>query len=151
MPLRVPAERAADCSVFEVCNRIGTYNSHPIFIGMNLKIRESKAAYLYLAFTILLWSSVPALAKLALKELDNFQLLFYVSIIGTASLFILNAFSGKIPVLLKYTKIDFLRMFGMGFFDSLFGKKQVLGPHLYSLECSFHPMRLSARRVHRCQ
>ena len=35
----------------------------------------------------------------------------------------------------------------MGFFDSLFGKKQVLGPHIYSLECSFHPLRLSARHA----
>ncbi|MEM4255507.1 MAG: hypothetical protein QXR53_04245 [Candidatus Norongarragalinales archaeon] len=32
----------------------------------------------------------------------------------------------------------------MGFFDSLFGKKEVVSPFLYTLECSLHPFRLAA-------
>ncbi|HIH20894.1 TPA: hypothetical protein HA244_06525 [Candidatus Micrarchaeota archaeon] len=32
----------------------------------------------------------------------------------------------------------------MSFFDSLFGKKEVVTPYMYGLECSFHPFRLRA-------
>jgi len=34
----------------------------------------------------------------------------------------------------------------MGFFDNLFGKKEVISPYLYTLECSIHPFRLPAHK-----
>ena len=71
-------------------------------------------AYSYLILTILLWSATPAVAKLALGELNNFQLLFYTSIVGAISLFLVNLFTGKLNLLLRYTKKDYLKMFGMG-------------------------------------
>lgn len=65
--------------------------------------------------TILLWSATPAVAKLALGELSNYQLLFYTSIVGAISLFLVNLFQGKLHLLAQYTKRDYLIMFGMGF------------------------------------
>jgi len=34
----------------------------------------------------------------------------------------------------------------MGFFGTLFGKKPVTGPFIFDLRCSFHPIRLPARK-----
>ena len=78
-------------------------------------MEQSKSAYFYLILTILLWSATPAVAKLALGELDNYQLLFYTSIVGVISLFIVNFYQGKLKLLSNYTKRDYLKMFGMGF------------------------------------
>jgi drug/metabolite transporter (DMT)-like permease len=77
-------------------------------------MKKEKSSYFYLVFTILLWSATPAVAKLALKELNNFQLLFYTSIVGLISLFIVNLFQGKLKILASYTKKDYLKMAGMG-------------------------------------
>lgn len=77
-------------------------------------MEQSKTGYFYLILTILLWSATPAVAKLALGELDNYQLLFYTSIVGTISLFVINLFQGKLNLFSKYSKKDYLIMFGMG-------------------------------------
>jgi drug/metabolite transporter (DMT)-like permease len=74
----------------------------------------NKTGYIYLILTILLWSATPAVAKLALGELTNYQLLFYTSIIGVISLFLVNLFQGKLKILRNYSKKDYLVMFGMG-------------------------------------
>lgn len=71
--------------------------------------------YVYLILTILFWSVVPAIATLALEELNNFQLLFYTRIIGAISLFIVVLYQGKIKLLAEYSPLDFVKMFGMGF------------------------------------
>src|SRR3989304_578025 len=76
---------------------------------------KSEAAYVYLILTILLWSSTPAIAKLGLGELTNFQLLFYTAVVGTISLLVVNYFQGKLNLLKTYTKEDYFKMFGMGF------------------------------------
>ena len=34
----------------------------------------------------------------------------------------------------------------VGFLDNLFGKKEVISPYIYTLECSLHPFRLPAYR-----
>lgn len=76
---------------------------------------QSKSAYFYLILTIIFWSATPAVAKLALRELDNYQLLFYTSIIAAISLLIVNIVQGKLKLLSTYKRKDYLRMFGMGF------------------------------------
>lgn len=78
-------------------------------------MEQTKIGYFYLALVILLWSATPAVAKLALGELDNYQLLFYASIAGTISLFAVNLFQGKLKLFSQYTARDYLIMFGMGF------------------------------------
>ena len=76
---------------------------------------KTQTAYIYLILTILLWSSTPAVAKLGLSELSNFQLLFWAGIVGAISLFVVNLFQGKLNLLSTYTKDDYLKMVGMGF------------------------------------
>ena len=76
---------------------------------------NEKSAYFYLILTILLWSSTPALAKIALGELTNYQLLFYTSLFGVISLLLVNYFQGKLSNLRKYSKSDFIKMSLMGF------------------------------------
>ena len=74
---------------------------------------QSKSAYIYLILTMLLWSATPAVAKLALGELDNYQLLFYTNIVWVISLFLINIFQGKLKIIANYTKKEYLIMFGM--------------------------------------
>ena len=76
---------------------------------------QSRVGYVYLALTMVIWSACPAVAKLALRELDSFQLLFYTSILSTLSLLALNLLHGKLPLFLQYKAKDYLVMFAMGF------------------------------------
>jgi len=78
-------------------------------------MRQSNLSYTYLGLTILFWSTAPAVAKLALAELDNFQLLFYTSIVSVVSLFLLVFFQNKIGEIKKFKKADYFKMFAMGF------------------------------------
>lgn len=64
--------------------------------------------------TILLWSATPAVATIALRELNNYQLLFYVSCVATVSLFVAVVITGKLPLLLHYSKRDLAILFSMG-------------------------------------
>lgn len=74
-----------------------------------------KSAYFYLTLTILLWSAVPAVAKYALVELNNLQVLFYCNIIGVISLSALIIIQGKQHHFSRYLAQDYAKMFGMGF------------------------------------
>jgi drug/metabolite transporter (DMT)-like permease len=76
---------------------------------------QSRLFYFYLIFTILSWSVVPAIAKIALNELNNLQLLCYTSMTGTLFLFSVATFKNKLPELKQYSPNDYLKMFGMGF------------------------------------
>lgn len=82
---------------------------------------KKNSPHLYLIITILLWSATPAVAKLALKELNNLQILFYINIVGSITLFSVVFFQGKIKSLKTLKGLDYLKMFGMG----------VLGVFLY--------------------
>ena len=75
---------------------------------------KGRLAYFYLAATILLWSATPAVAKLALGELSNIQLLFFTSIVGVITLFLVNMAFGTLSNLFSYRPIDYLKMFAMG-------------------------------------
>lgn len=76
---------------------------------------KERLAYFYLALTILLWSAVPAVAKLALAELNNLQILFFNNIIGIISLSAAAILMKKTHHFSEYRAWDYLRMFGMGF------------------------------------
>ncbi|MFA5930021.1 MAG: DMT family transporter [Candidatus Micrarchaeia archaeon] len=71
--------------------------------------------YLYLALTILLWSATPAVAKLALAEINNVQMLFYNNIVGIIVLSAIIIFQKKQRLFSNYSKGDYLKMLGMGF------------------------------------
>jgi len=74
-----------------------------------------KKAYLYISLTLLLWSSTAAVAKLLLKSLNVFQLLLYVSLIASISLFVIIIFQNKIDVIRKYKFKDYCFFAFMGF------------------------------------
>jgi drug/metabolite transporter (DMT)-like permease len=84
-------------------------------------MKIKKTAYFYLLLTILLWSAIPGVAKIALKELNNFQLLFYNNILSVISLTIIIIIKRKIRFIKKYNKKDYIRMISMG----------LLGVYLY--------------------
>lgn len=77
-------------------------------------MRSFNSSYIYLFITIFLWSAVPAVAKIALAELNNLQLLSYTSIVGVISLFFVTLFQKKINQVKAFKATDYLKMFGMG-------------------------------------
>jgi drug/metabolite transporter (DMT)-like permease len=77
--------------------------------------RDDKRIYLYLGLTILFWSAAPAVAKVALGEINNFQLLFFNNIVGIISLSLCMLLQKKTSLLFKYKKSDYAKLFGMGF------------------------------------
>ncbi|MDP2628579.1 MAG: DMT family transporter [Nanoarchaeota archaeon] len=58
-------------------------------------MKRGVAAIVYALITIVLWGTVAAVSKLLLKNITNFQLMFYVALFSTISLFILTLFNGK--------------------------------------------------------
>lgn len=86
-------------------------------------LRPESSARFYLVLTIILWSAVPATAKIGLRELDNFQLLFYTALLGVVSLSGVVIVQKKLRILFGYSRTDYLRMLGMGF----------LGIYLYNV------------------
>ncbi len=78
-------------------------------------MERPKIGYFYLACTIFLWSTTAAVAKIALNELDNYQLVFYMNLVSVMSLLIVNFFQGKLGLFSQYKVKDYLVMFCMGF------------------------------------
>ncbi|MFH0752006.1 MAG: DMT family transporter [archaeon] len=74
-----------------------------------------KIAYIYVALTVFLWSSVAAVGKILLKGLDNFQVLFYMLITAIIGLFIIILLKKKLKELLKYKLKDYWSFTYMGF------------------------------------
>lgn len=72
-------------------------------------------AYLYLAFVILVWASSPAVVKLLLRGLDNFQVLFFITLFASVFLFIIAFLQRKLHLLRTYSSRDFLIFSCMGF------------------------------------
>jgi drug/metabolite transporter (DMT)-like permease len=74
-------------------------------------------SYLYISITVLLWGSTAAVAKLLLENLDNIQLLLYISLFATISLFIIIIifFQKKISQIKNFKLNDYIYFAGMGF------------------------------------
>lgn len=87
------------------------YISHIILYNM----AEEKISYLYVALASLLWASTAAVGKLMLKNLNNLQILFYISLIASISLFIIVLFQKKFHLIKKYELKDYWHFAYMGF------------------------------------
>lgn len=72
-------------------------------------------AYIYVALTVFLWSSVAAIGKMLLKDLDSFQVLFYVLVTATIGLFAILLINKKLKELSKYKLRDYWNFAYMGF------------------------------------
>ena len=77
-------------------------------------MNKSKIAYFYLGIVILLWGSAPATAKLLLKNLNNLQVLFFMTLIATVTLFLIAFFQNKLSLISKYKLRDYLTFAYMG-------------------------------------
>ena len=76
---------------------------------------EEKISYLYVSLAALLWASTASVGKILLRDLDNFQVLFYTSIFATMTLFIVALFQKKLYILKTYKISDYWNFTWMGF------------------------------------
>lgn len=79
-----------------------------------MKIGRMRSEYVYFVITALLWSAVPAIAKLGLGEFDSLQVLFYNHIIAFITLGIVIRVQRKQQVFAKYTQSDYFKMASLG-------------------------------------
>ena len=75
--------------------------------------------YLYAGLAVLFWSTVATSFKLALREYDFIQLIFYVSAVTVVLLFIVLLFQRKTHLIFRQTKRQWLYSFLMGAFNPL--------------------------------
>ena len=65
--------------------------------------------------TVILWSTLPAVSKLIISQLDAFSTTFYVSLIAALTLFVINLVRGGLKSYTKYSLKDYARITGLGF------------------------------------
>ena len=58
-------------------------------------MEDQKKAYGFALLSVALWSTVATAFKLALRDMDHFQLLFYSTVVSTTVLFVVVLFKGK--------------------------------------------------------
>jgi drug/metabolite transporter (DMT)-like permease len=82
-------------------------------------MRAQNKAYFLAGFAVLFWSTVATSFKLALREYDFIQLIFYASVVSVVLLFAVLVFQGKTTQILRQTKQQWLNSFLMGAFNPL--------------------------------
>jgi len=80
--------------------------------------RQRKAC-LCAGLAALLWSTAPTAFKIALGRLDPLQLQLYASIVSAVALFMVLAAQKKLPLLVSYSRSDYLRSLLMGLLNPL--------------------------------
>ncbi len=79
------------------------------------QMTKEKISYLYVVLAVLLWAPTAAVGKLMLKDLNNLQVLFYISLIASISLFLIVLFQKKFSLIKKYMLKDYWHFACMGF------------------------------------
>ena len=74
-----------------------------------------KKEFLMAGVTVILWSTLPAVSKLIISQLDAFSTTFYVSLIAALTLFVINLVRGGLKSYTKYSLKDYARITGLGF------------------------------------
>ncbi len=88
-----------------------------------MRAKFNKNPYLFAVISVFLWSTVASFFKLALRQIDYIQLLFFASIVSTLALFIVISLQKKLYPLLHCSRRDIFRSFLMG----------ILNPFIYYL------------------
>ena len=78
---------------------------------------RQKQAYLYAFAAVLLWSTIASAFKISLRYSDVLPLLFYSSIVSTATFFIYALFTKKLILLKTLSAKDYLRSALLGFLN----------------------------------
>jgi len=76
-------------------------------------------AYLFAALAVFFWSTVATAFKIALRELDVIQLIFFASVVTVLVLFVLLLLQGKTAMLFKQTKRQIIWSVLLGAFNPL--------------------------------
>lgn len=71
-------------------------------------------AYLFALSAVLLWSTVATAFKISLRYLDVFQLLLVASVTATLCLFVIVLATGRMPLLFRTGRRDYLRLACLG-------------------------------------
>ena len=82
-------------------------------------MNSSKKAYLYAGLAVFFWSTVATSFKLALREYDFIQLIFYASAVTVILLFLVLLFQKKTYLIFKQTRRQWLYSLLMGAFNPL--------------------------------
>ncbi len=72
-------------------------------------------AYIFALTASILWGSSASIIKLLLKNLNNIQILLYVSFFASIALFIIVVFQKKFSIIKTYKLKDYVRFAYMGF------------------------------------
>ncbi|MGE4263794.1 MAG: DMT family transporter [Desulfovibrio sp.] len=87
------------------------------------QVTRQRQAYVYGLGTVLIWSTVATAFKIALKDLDHYQLLLAADVVSIATLLGILAVQGRLDLIRSLTRGELLRNCGLG----------VLNPFLYYL------------------
>lgn len=87
------------------------------------RLPRQKLAYVYGLGTVLIWSTVASAFKIALKDLDHYQLLLAADVVSILTLLVILACQGRFGLVRALTLSEVLRNCGLG----------VLNPFLYYL------------------
>ncbi len=82
-------------------------------------VSQTVKTYLYAGLAVLFWSTVATSFKLALREYDFIQLIFYVSAVTVVLLFFVLVAQRKTHLIFKQTKREWLYSLLMGAFNPL--------------------------------
>jgi drug/metabolite transporter (DMT)-like permease len=81
---------------------------------------SDKKAYLFAGLAVFFWSTVATAFKIALREYDFIQLIFYASGVTVALLFLVLFFQKKAGLIFQQTRRQWLNSLLMGAFNPLF-------------------------------
>lgn len=78
---------------------------------------KQRQAYLYAMMAVLFWSTVASAFKIALRYVDFLHLLLYASLTSTMFLFVILLLQGKLGLLWRYSRREYLSSVLLGFLN----------------------------------
>ena len=82
-------------------------------------MNSNNKAYLFAGLSVLFWSTVATSFKLALREYDFIQLIFYASVVTVILLFVVLLIQGKTTQIFRQTRRQWMYSLLMGVFNPL--------------------------------
>lgn len=82
-------------------------------------MKSTKKAYLFAGLAVFFWSTVATAFKIALREFDFIQLIFYTSLVSVAVLFAILLFQQKTALIFQQSKKEILNSLILGALNPL--------------------------------
>ncbi len=80
-------------------------------------MKNQKLAYIYALLSVMFWSTVASVFKIALRYLDYLHLLFYACIVSIIALFVILSVRKKLNLFKVYSQKDYLHSALLGFLN----------------------------------